>query len=192
MTLRKHLPLWIAALGITLIAGCRGVTTLEDLSDSSSSSGLFTLTSDAGVDGGTLPVEYTCDGAGASPALRWSNAPAGTKEFALLMTTLPGDGTTKWNWVLYGIPASAAGLPMNSSGVGTAGVGSDGPVPGYQPPCSQGPGAKIYTFTVYALSASPVLPPAQQVTGDVLTRAISLLTLGTASLSLSYARPFGL
>jgi phosphatidylethanolamine-binding protein (PEBP) family uncharacterized protein len=71
---------------------------------------------------------------GASLPLAWSNAPAGTREFALLMTTLPRDGTTKWNWVLYGIPAPATNLPRNSVGVGTAGLGSDGPALGYQPP----------------------------------------------------------
>ena len=152
--------------------------------------GTFTLTSPAASDGGTLPAEYTCDGAGASLALSWSNAPSGTREFALMMTTLPGDGTTKWNWVLYGIPASATGLAKNSSGVGTPGVGSDGPQAAYQPPCSQGPGAKLYTFTLYALSASPSLPAfANQVTGAVLTAAIANITLGSASLKLRYTRP---
>ncbi|HIJ82334.1 MAG TPA: hypothetical protein HPP76_11575 [Desulfuromonadales bacterium] len=54
------------------------------------------LASSFAVDGGLLPVEYTCDGTGVSPALSWLGAPAGTKEFALMMTTLPGDGTTKY------------------------------------------------------------------------------------------------
>ncbi len=65
-----------------------------------SSTNLFTLTSPAGVNGGSLPADYTCDGTGSTLALAWSNAPTGTKEFTLLMTTLPGDGTNKWNWVL--------------------------------------------------------------------------------------------
>jgi len=150
----------------------------------------FTLTSPVAADGGMLPADYTCDGAGSTIALSWSNAPAGTREFALMMTTLPGDGTTKWNWVLYAIPGSATGLDKNSSGVGTPGVGSDGPQAAYQPPCSQGPGAKLYTFTLYALSASPSLPaPANQVTGAVLTGAIASITLSSASLRLSYTRP---
>jgi phosphatidylethanolamine-binding protein (PEBP) family uncharacterized protein len=153
----------------------------------------FTLTSDVGLDGGTLPAEYTCDGVGLSPELSWANAPSGTKEFAVLMTTPagPGDvGTTKWNWVLYGIPVTATGLARNTTGIGTAGVGSDGPTLGYQPPCSQGPGIKYYTFTVYALSGSPSLPSApDQVTGAVLTQAISSITLGSASITLNYTRP---
>ena len=65
-----------------------------------------------------------------------------------MMTTLPGDGTTKWNWVLYSIPESTTGLARNSSGVGILGVGSHGSTMAYEPPCSQGPGAKVYTFTL--------------------------------------------
>jgi len=150
----------------------------------------FTLTSVVGADGGLLPVDYTCDGSGATPALSWANAPAGTKEFALMMTTLPGDGTTKWNWVLYAIPGSTTGIIRNSSGVGILGSGNHNTTMIYDPPCSQGPGAKIYTFTLYALSASPEFSvTADQVTGELLTRAISSTTLGTAALNLSYARP---
>jgi phosphatidylethanolamine-binding protein (PEBP) family uncharacterized protein len=149
----------------------------------------MTLASPVAPSGGTLPAEYTCDGAGSTIELSWSNVPAGTREFALMMTTLPGDGTTKWNWVLYGIPGTATGLPKNSAGVGTLGVGSDGPTAAYQPPCSQGPGAKVYTFTLYALSASPGFTvPASQVTGPLLTSAIASMTLSTAALSLSYTR----
>ena len=152
------------------------------------SSSTFTLTSDAGVEGGTLPIDYTADGSGASPALSWSNVPAGTTGFVMLMTTLPGDGTTKWNWVQYNLPATASGLAKNRP-VGTTGMNSDTGTAVYAPPQSQGPGTKVYTFTLYALSGTPNLPSsADQVTGDVLTSAISAITLGSASLNLSYAR----
>ncbi len=149
----------------------------------------MTLTSPAVTSDGVLRADYTCDGSGASPALAWSTAPTSTRELALMMATLPGDGTTKWNWVLCRIPAAATGLERNSVGVGTAGVGGDGPTTAYQPPCSQGPGAKVYTFTIYALSASPTLPAQpSQVTGAILTRAIAGLTLGSGTLSVTYTR----
>lgn len=152
-------------------------------------SSTFKLTSPVAADGGTLPIEYTCDGKGSTIELSWSNPPAGTREFALLMTTLPGDGSTKWNWVLYGIPGTTTRLNKNTFGIGTVGVGSDGPTAAYQPPCSQGPGLKTYTFTLYALSASPSLPQAaNQVTGAMLASAISPYVLGAASLNLGYAR----
>ena len=155
----------------------------------------FALTSAAAV-GATLPADYTCDGMASSPALAWTNAPSGTTEFALLMSTLPGDGSTRYNWVLYGIPATRTSLARDSYGVGTLGVGSDGPIVAYQPPCSQGLGEKSYTFTLYALSASPVLAAGSAgsggvsggVSGAALVTAVASLTLGKATLSLSYNR----
>ena len=104
-----------------------------------------------------------------------------------MMTTLALDGQ-KWNWVLYGIPATVTSLARNRSGVGTAGLTSDGPLLAYSPPCSQGPGSKTYTFTLYSLSASPALPPASQVTGAVLTAAIADRTLASASMNVTYTR----
>ncbi len=155
---------------------------------SGSQGGTFTLASDVGEDGGRLPTEYTCDGAGASPALAWANPPAGVAQYAVTMTTLAPDGATKYNWVLYGIPASATGLAKNTAGVGTLGVTTNG-VRAYAAPCSQGPGDKLYTFTVYALSGAPSLPSSpEQVSGEVLSAAIAPLALGSASLDLSYAR----
>ncbi len=151
--------------------------------------GPFALTSPRFVDGGTLPAEFTCDGAGGSPPLAWSGVPFGTVELALLVTTVAKDGL-KWNWVLYGLPSSPTALAAGSDGGGTAGLTSDGPNLAYSPPCSQGPGAKTYTFTLYALSARPSLPAAaNQVTGAVLTDAVSTITLGKAALSVSYTRP---
>ena len=168
-------------------AGTGAASTSASVTPSAGTSGSFTLTSTAGIEGAAMAADYTCDGTGSSPQLTWSNPPAGTTEFAVLMTTLPGDGTTKWNWVMYGIPAATRSLAKDSFGLGTPGVGSDGPFVGYQPPCSQGPGAKVYTFTVYALSGSPTLA-ATPVTGAALTSAMSNLTLGTAVLNLSFTR----
>lgn len=148
----------------------------------------FKLVSSAFQAGGALPVVHTCDGAGHSPPLAWSGAPHGTVQFALLMTTLANDGM-RWNWVLYGIPAGVTSLAESTAGVGTAGLSSDGPLLQYYPPCSQGPGAKTYTFTIYALSAAPTFSvPASQVSGPVLTSAISQVTLSSATISVTYTR----
>ena len=152
------------------------------------SQGSFSLTSSAFTDGGTLPYEYACDGGSASPALSWSNKPAGTQEFALTIRTPTPDGP-KWNWVMYSIPATTAGLAKNTSGVGVTGHGSDLATLVYNPPCSLGPGPRTYTLTLYALSASPALPTADQVTGDVLTSAISSLVISSVSVTMVYTRP---
>ena len=69
-------------------------------------------------------------------------------------------------------------------------VTSDGPALAYSPPCSQGPGAKTYTFTLHALSAVPAISlPDNQVTGKVITDTISGITLAESALSVSYTRP---
>jgi phosphatidylethanolamine-binding protein (PEBP) family uncharacterized protein len=181
----------IAVLALVCLTFACGCGASSDASTSTSvSQGIFTLTSDVAIDGGELPADYTCDGSGASPSLAWSNAPAGTKEFTLIMSTITVDGETKYNWVLYHIPVTATSLAKSSSGVGTAGAGSHGSTLAYEPPCSQGPGPKVYTFTLYALSGSPQLSAeANQVTGDVLAKAISSIALGSAALNLTYTRP---
>ena len=180
-TLQRR-ALLLAAAGTLAAAGCASTTAATGASSD------FSLTSAAFQDGGTLPVVYACDGAGHSPPLAWSGAPAGTVQFAMLMTTLANDGL-KWNWVMYGIPASAAALAESTSGVGTFGLTSDGPNLAYSPPCSQGPGAKIYTFTLYSLSAAPTFAvPAAEVTGPVVTSAIAGLVLDSSRVSVTYTR----
>ena len=178
---------YACTVAATNSAGTSAASSSATVTPTAGNSGSFTLTSTAGIEGATMAADYTCDGTGSSPQLTWSNPPAGTTEFAVLMTTLPGDGTTKWNWVMSGIPAATRSLTKDSFGLGTPGVGSDGPFVGYQAPCSQGPGAKVYTFTVYALSGSPTLSTTPA-TGAALTTAMSGLTLGTATLNLSFSR----
>jgi phosphatidylethanolamine-binding protein (PEBP) family uncharacterized protein len=98
------------------------------------------------------------------------------------MYTIALDGT-KYNWLLYNIPNTTYTIPKNSTTVGTAGLGSNGPTYGYQPPCSTQLGvSKEYTFTVYALSSAPSLSGV--VTGAVLTSAISGITVASGSIIL--------
>ena len=145
------------------------------------------VTSPVMTDGGTLPVRFTCDGTATTPPLAWTGAPEGTVEYALTISTIALDGT-KWNWVLYHIPASVTSLAEGTT-VGTAGVSTDGPELRYYPPCSSGPGEKTYTFTLYALSGTPTFSvPASQVTGEILTSAISPLVIGSRQVNVTYTR----
>ncbi|MBU6270025.1 MAG: YbhB/YbcL family Raf kinase inhibitor-like protein [Betaproteobacteria bacterium] len=204
MTLRPHAApalFLVCALTVLALGGCGGgggagtTSSSGGLASGGGSSGSgggasssgFALTSTAGSDGGVLPADHTCDGTGSSPPLSWSGAPAGTAAFAVLMSTLPGDGTTKYNWVVHSLAGATTSLPTNSVATGIAGVGSDGPFAGYQPPCSLGTGSKRYTFTVYALSRAPSLG-AGSIDGATLLAALSGITLGSASLNLDYAR----
>ena len=153
--------------------------------------GSFVLTSPAVQDGGTLPVEFTGDGASATLPLEWAGTPAETKCYAIIMHHEAPD-QTKWYWILYDIPATVHNLPKNVKDVGTLGNNSVNRRREYAPPHSKGPGAKTYTYTVYALAASPqiTVPPAE-VNRDVLLAAMKDKILATAELSVTYTRPEG-
>ena len=112
----------------------------------------FVLTSPEVADGGNLPVDYTGDGSGATPPLAWKGAPAGTKSYALIMDHLAPGNVMKRYWTIWDIPAGTTSLPKNVQGIGKVGTSFKGQ-PGYEPPHSQGPGAKTYVLTIYALSA---------------------------------------
>jgi phosphatidylethanolamine-binding protein (PEBP) family uncharacterized protein len=92
-------------------------------------------------------------------------------------------------WVLYNIPRVVSNLPENVTGIGTLGINSKNGRQEYTPPCSQGPGPKIYTYTVYALSTEPKLTvAANAVSRDILLAAIKDITLASAELNVVYSR----
>jgi phosphatidylethanolamine-binding protein (PEBP) family uncharacterized protein len=152
--------------------------------------GTLTVTSTAFTDNGTLPAKYTCDGAGISPPIAWKDAPTGTKSFAVIMHHVPPSGDNHVYMLVYNIPISVSSFTEKTANVGLFGINTVNGKTEYTPPCSQGPGAKLYVMTVYALSAEPVLGVAQaKVTRDILLAAISKTTLGTAVMNVNYTRP---
>jgi Raf kinase inhibitor-like YbhB/YbcL family protein len=61
-----------------------------------------------------MPRDYTPDGRNVSPPITWANAPAGTREFALILEDPDtGNPPPYVHWVIYKIPATAKGLPEN-------------------------------------------------------------------------------
>jgi phosphatidylethanolamine-binding protein (PEBP) family uncharacterized protein/Ca2+-binding EF-hand superfamily protein len=151
----------------------------------------FVLISSEVEDGGNLPADYTGDGSGATLPLTWKGAPTGTKSYALIMDHLAPGNEMKSYWVMWDIPANVTNLPKNVKGVGKLGVGFKGDV-GYEPPHSQGPGAKTYVLHVYALSAEPMLKgSSSSVNREALLAAIEGKILAKADLSVVYARGGG-
>jgi Raf kinase inhibitor-like YbhB/YbcL family protein len=139
---------------------------------------------------------FGCAGGDLSPALAWSNPPAGTKSFAVLVhdPDAPTGGAGFWHWVVYNIPASATGLPQ---GVGKDGKGlpegakqvaTDFGVPGYGGPCPpKGDKPHHYNFTVYALKTDKLdLPP--HATASLAGFLINANALAKASLTGTYGR----
>ena len=149
----------------------------------------FTLTSPEVAEGGALPAEYTCDGTSSTLSLSWSDAPAGTQSFAVVMHHIASPEDIHWYWIIFDIPSVVTSLPKNSSGIGMLGTNSVNGKTAYAPPCSKGPGLKVYTYTVYALSAVPQFSvPASQVDRAKLLVAIEDITLASAELLVTYTR----
>ncbi len=103
---------------------------------------------------------FGCRGRNISPSLEWSNAPAGTKSFAV--TVYDPDAPTGsgwWHWVVFNIPANVHELKRDAGNLekdlappgaiqsrtdfGTVGFGGACPPVGDKP--------HRYLFTVYAL-----------------------------------------
>jgi Raf kinase inhibitor-like YbhB/YbcL family protein len=122
----------------------------------------FELRSSDFQPGGSIPAELTCEGADRSPALDWTDAPAGTKSFALIVDDpdAPDPDAPKmtWvHWVLYDLPANVRALP---GGIGTAALPpgtregtNDWKRTGYGGPCPP-IGRHRYFHKLYALDTT--------------------------------------
>ena len=139
---------------------------------------------------GVYPKLYTCDSLGISPGVQWSNAPSTTTSYALTMYTIPPTGDKHVYIVLYNIPASTSSIPDNSKSIGVFGINTVDGKTTYTPPCSQGPGAKIYVLTLYAINAPPTISvPNTQVTMDILLAGMKNKIVDSAVMSVTYTRP---
>jgi len=114
------------------------------------------ISSPAFEHGGQIDSEYTCEGKDASPELRWSGAPRGTKSFALIVDDpdAPDPKAPKMtyvHWVLYDIPADSDGIQKAGEGPGGTRDGkNDWKRVGYGGPCPP-IGRHRYFFKLYAL-----------------------------------------
>ena len=128
------------------------------------------MTTTAWQDGGVIPDKYT-QAAGASavsPALTWSQVPAGTQSFVLLMhdpepVLAKGSKMDITHWLAWNIPGTSTGLPEGvpagelPDGTRQVSLRSNG---------YMGPGAPPgpyhhYTFELYALDIKLDVPQGQ-------------------------------
>jgi Raf kinase inhibitor-like YbhB/YbcL family protein len=154
----------------------------------------FTLGSTAFQEGGEIPSVHTCEGKDTSPPLAWSGVPPGAKSLALVVDDPdapdPRAPKTTWvHWVLYDLPASAAGLPGAAAAkdlpAGTREGLNDWKRTGYGGPCPP-IGRHRYFFKLYALDT--VLPDLGTPTKAALEEAMKGHTLGKAELVGTYQK----
>ena len=113
---------------------------------------------------GQITKAQVYDGFGAggdniSPALHWTDVPAGTKTLLLTChdTDAPGPGGW-WHWVAFNIPVGIDGLPTNASKEGmpqgSVQIKNSYGETGYGGACPPpGDSAHPYVFTLYALKS---------------------------------------
>src|SRR5262245_19755719 len=133
----------------------------------------MTLTVSGFPDGGEIPVKFSqaapgaAPGEGTSPALSWTNVPAGTQPFGINMRDMDvaRNKTTddQAHWVVWNIPATATGMSEGQP------KGAKLPDGSYQVSATgqvyRGPGAPAngprhhYMFELYALDTKLTVEP---------------------------------
>lgn len=109
------------------------------------------LTTNALDDKGMFLEKYTSRGANISPAISWSDAPAGTQSYALIIDDPDAPIGIFIHWVAFNIPATQTAIREGDSAGLTQGVNGYGDL-GYGGPCPpDADGPHQYFFTVYAL-----------------------------------------
>ena len=151
----------------------------------------FAIRSPDFANAASIPKAFTCDGEDRSPALQWTDPPAGTKTFALIADDPDAPVGTWVHWVIYNIPASAHALAGGVERKEQLADGSrqgrnDFRKTGYNGPCPPPGKAHRYFFKLYALSTELTLPPGAS-KGDV-EKAMAAHTLARAEWMGRYQR----
>ncbi len=141
----------------------------------------LTLYSTAFSNHGSIPQQYSydaggCTGKNVSPPLSWRGAPANTRSYALTMFDPDARrGQGWWHWVVFNIPASAHGLPVNAgAGDGTSSGSlqngwTDFQHAGYGGPCPPvGDPPHHYVLALYALDVTKLKGADDKTTGPAL------------------------
>ncbi len=122
----------------------------------------FSLHVEAFPPGAAIPAKFTCSGADLSPALAWSEPPAGAQAFALVMDDPDAPGGVWTHWLLWNIPGATRNLPEDAHPDSPVCSGtSDFGRTGYGGPCPpRGHGPHRYFFRLLALDTGELdLPP---------------------------------
>ena len=120
---------------------------------------------------GSIPSEFTCDGAGISPELHIYDVPKSAKSLALAMDdpdAIPVAGHVWDHWVVWNIPPDTRIIQKGKEPKGTQGMTSFKRI-GYGGPCPPN-GPHKYFFKLYALDKMLDIP--EKSTKEKLERAM--------------------
>jgi Raf kinase inhibitor-like YbhB/YbcL family protein len=109
------------------------------------------VTSPSFVDGGTIPADFTCTGAGRPPDIAWTGDSHGATAYAVVVDDPDAPGGTFVHRVVVDLPATATRLGADPPS-GAREADNSAHRRGWTPPCPPS-GTHHYRFTVYGLSA---------------------------------------
>lgn len=184
---------FVKMIAIIMIVGCQKTASTTSASVETTTTPTIAnqlkFTGNGFIHNGAYPKIFTCDSLGISPGLQWSSAPSSTTSYAITMYHIPPGGGNHQYMVLYNIPATNTSISDNSKSIGTFGINTVDGKATYTPPCSQGPGAKIYVLTLYALNAAPAITISNtQVTMEILRAGMKNKIVDSAVMSVTYTR----
>jgi hypothetical protein len=105
----------IAALVLAAVLGAVALGPAASADALATAKSKFALTSTAFTEGGSIPVAYSCVGAGTSPPLSWTGVPKRTKQLALIVDDPDAPSGTFTHWVLAGVPKSTTSIAQGRS-----------------------------------------------------------------------------
>jgi len=137
---------------------------------------------------------FGCSGQNISPSLSWSDAPKGTKSFAITIYDPDAPtGSGWWHWQVVNIPASTTSISTDASAKHTLPKGAleiinDYGATGFGGACPPvGDKAHTYIVTVYALDVE-TLPVEASTNAPIVGYQINAHTIEKASLISYYGR----
>ena len=139
----------------------------------------------------TLPKKFTCDGDSVSPEITWKGFPSSVNYLVLVMSTPTGPPRagevvtdSHIEWIVSEIPAKINSIPEGGSvSIGKVGLNFQNRN-SYAAPCSQGPGLKQYTFSIYGLQSNI---PISSNTSEFIS-AVKQQSIAQAEITLNYSR----
>jgi Raf kinase inhibitor-like YbhB/YbcL family protein len=192
---------------MSLLALCTVLTTVPALAQAPAApvAPAMTLTVQGFADGGDIPVRFSqaapgvAPGEGTSPAISWTNVPAGTRSLVLHMHDMDVTRNRmledQLHWIVWNIPPTAKGLPEGTPRGAHLADGS------YQMsatgPLYRGPGAPAtgprhhYVFELYALNITFDVAPTDDAfeTRTIIMTAMQGHVLGKAVYGGLFKRP---
>lgn len=156
MSIGRRNGAFVCALlcAVVTAAGMSGTTPFNAYAAAQSDS-KFSISTSSFQPNGDIPTRYTCSGDNLSPALAWTDPPAGTESLVLIVDDPDAPGGVFNHWVLYDLARSARrlpeGVPRKADPEGARQGRNGFNELGYGGPCPPPGRVHRYYFRLYAL-----------------------------------------